>query len=326
MTKSALRSPKTGASISTADLPRFITGWILDGKYRQLSPQTLDLRRSVCERLVWWLNREALDTCSSAEIKGFLCYVTTGHNDVGGRYGNPALTKPVRTRTVKDTHGILRSFFLWLVAEGYAVANPMATVKPPIHRPDQIQPFTEDQVNALLRAAKKGRHPKRNEALLMFMLDTGVRASELCGLKFEDIDVVSRKAIVLGKGNKHRAVYFGRETGRILWQYVRETGIGGTDPLFRSEKGGAFTRNGLRQLIERLGQVAKIEATRCSPHTLRHTFAVMFLRGGGSVFSLKEMLGHTDLAMTNRYVCLAQADVQNQHQMFSPVERLRGRK
>jgi site-specific recombinase XerD len=326
MNKSPLRSPHSEGVLPTAELPRFINGWILDGQYRRLSKQTINARRSVCEHLVWWLNREGLDDCRALEIKGFLYYITNGHTDPGGRYGVPTLTKPVGTRTVKDTHGILRTFFLWLVAEGYVPTSPMAMVKPPIHRPDQIQPFSEEQVNALIRAAKSSRHPKRDEALIMFMLDTGVRASELCGLKFNDVDIVNRKAIVLGKGNKHRAIYFGRETGRALWQYIREEGIEGTSPLFVSEKGGSYTRSGLLQLIERLGVRAKIEATRCSPHTLRHTFAVMFLRGGGSVFSLKEMLGHTDLKMTSRYVALAQADVQNQHRQFSPVERLRGKK
>ncbi|MEQ1821730.1 MAG: tyrosine-type recombinase/integrase [Fimbriimonadaceae bacterium] len=326
MTNSALRSPVFEGVLSTSELPRFINGWILDGQYRQLSKQTLTARRCVTERLVWWLRREGLDGCSAAEIKGFLCYVTTGHTEPGGRYGIANLNKPVRTRTVKDTHGILRSFFLWIVAEGYIPASPMATVKAPIHRPDQIQPFTEEQVSDLIRAAKKGRNPKRDEALIMFMLDTGVRASELCGIDLNDLDIVNRKVIVLGKGNKHRAVYFGRETGRTLWAYVREEGIEGTSPLFQSGRGGRFSRSGLRQLFERLGHEANLEATRCSPHTLRHTFAVMFLRAGGSVFSLREMLGHTDLSMTNRYVSLAQADVQNQHRQFSPVERLRGRK
>jgi integrase len=207
MTKSPLRSPKSEGVLQTSDLPRFINGWILDGQYRQLSKQTLDARRAITERLVWWLKREDLAECGAQEIKGFLCYVTNGHTDPGGRYGIAGLTKPVRTRTVKDTHGILRSFFLWLVSEGYVLASPMATVKAPIHRPDQIQPFTEEQVNALIRAAKKGRHPKRDEALIMFMLDTGIRASELCGLKFEDVDerpesighdIFSRKMEVCG--------------------------------------------------------------------------------------------------------------------------------
>ena len=65
------------------------------------------------------------------------------------------------------------------------------------------------------------------------------------------------------------------------------------------------------------------DAARCSPHTFRHTFAVMFLRAGGNVFTCQNLLGHTHLAMTQRYVSIASDDVASQHQRFSPVERLR---
>ena len=326
MTKRPQRSAFSADPINVQELRKFGQGWILDGQYRQLSPLTAEARRNVLDHFFWWLARDQALTCGAQEIKGFLNYATIGHREPGGRYGVAKLNKPLRPRTVKDIYGILRSFFRYLVAEGYIQESPVEAVRPPIHRPDQIQPFSEDQIKSLLQAAKQTRNPKRDEALLLFMLDTGVRASELCGLKFSDVDIVSRKAIVLGKGNKHRAVYFGRETGRALWQYVRDEGIEGNTALFLSVDRQPFTRSGLLQLVERLGSVCKIEATRCSPHTLRHTFAVMFLRGGGSVFTLKEMLGHTDLAMTSRYVSLAQADVQNQHRQFSPVERLRGRK
>ena len=96
-------------------------------------------------------------------------------------------------------------------------------------------------------------------------------------------------------------------------------------PDFLSERGDGLTRWGLAQLIERLGVITKKEVTRCSPHTLQNTFSVMFLCAGGSVFTPKEMLGHADLPMTNRYVCLAQADTQNQLQMYSPIEGLKRR-
>jgi site-specific recombinase XerD len=79
------------------------------------------------------------------------------------------------------------------------------------------------------------------------------------------------------------------------------------------------------QLIERLGKAAKLEAVRCSPHIFPHTFAVEFLRGGGNVFTLKELLGHTSLTRVNRYLALAQADLENQHRQFSPGDRLKRR-
>ena len=86
--------------------------------------------------------------------------------------------------------------------------------------------------------------------------------------------------------------------------------------------GEPLTRSGLRQLVSRLGKDAGIQATRCSPHNFRHTFAVSFLRNGGNAFTLQQMLGHTSLHMTNRYVALAQADIENQHRQFSPADCL----
>lgn len=323
--QTALRSLNSYSNIGINDLRRFIKGWILDGEYRQLSPRTLELRRHFLNKLVWWLENEGFESCGTFEIRAFIGYVSNGHQSEQGRWGNPALKTAVKSRTVKDVHGALRTFFRFLVAEGYIPGSPMEGLRPPIHRPDQIQPFTEEQVQALLKASKASQQPKRDEALLLFMLDSGVRVSELCELDFQDVDIVNRKAIVRGKGNKHRAIYFSRETGRVLWRYLRERELEPESPLFESKRGERLTRYGVRQILERLGETAKIEAVRCSPHTVRHTFAVMFLRAGGSVFTLKEMLGHTDLAMTNRYVTLAQADIQNQHRQFSPVQALKRR-
>jgi integrase/recombinase XerD len=121
-------------------------------------------------------------------------------------------------------------------------------------------------------------------------------------------------------------VSFQKTTARALWNYLREEEREPNDPLFLSERGEQLTRSGLLQLIERLGSTARITAARCSPHTFRHTFSVEFLRAGGNVFSLQQMLGHTALHMTNRYVTLAQADIENQHRQYSPVERLKGRR
>lgn len=103
------------------------------------------------------------------------------------------------------------------------------------------------------------------------------------------------------------------------------------DPLFLSDRGNGagegLTRHGLRFLIVRLGKAARLDgSTRVSPHTFRHTFAIEFLRAGGNVFTLQQLLGHTHLAMTNRYVAIAQADITAQHRQFSPVARLKGGK
>jgi len=330
MQKTAHRFTDSDTSLGISELDRHAQGWLLDGEIRQLSPNTLYARRLLVEKLLWFLRQRKYPTCGTLELRHFLAYIGNGHEDPNGRWGNAQLRKGVRPRTVQTYFINMKTLFGWLVDEGVLEVSPMGNLRPPVARMDQIQPFTQAQVSALLAAAKRSHHPRRDLALLLILLDTGVRASEVCGLRMKDLDMPGRRATVLGKGNKRRSVYFGRDTTKALWTYLKEQERGEEDPLFFSDrgtrKGEAITRSGLRQLLERLGQAAKIEATRCSPHTCRHTFAVEFLRGGGNVFSLQQLLGHTSLHMTNRYVALAQADIEAQHRAYSPVDRLRGRR
>ena len=131
----------------------------------------------------------------------------------------------------------------------------------------------------------------------------------------------------MGKGHKTRVVPFSRETKRALYQYLNQRQQNPESALFESDRGvtagDGLTRHGLRFLIRRLGNSAGLTGARVSPHTFRHTFAISFLRAGGNVFTLQQMLGHTNLAMTNRYVAIAQADIANQHQRYSPVAQLK---
>jgi integrase/recombinase XerD len=316
---------KTEPTLDTAQLARYAEGWLLSGDIDQHSRRTQDSRRDIVDKLLWFLKRNRCASCGTLELRQFLAYLTHGHEEPGGRWGNPRMIRPVRPRTVHTYHGHLRTLFRWIVSEGCLDASPMERIPVPTSRTDQIQPFTSEQVNALLAAARRGRQPKRDEAILFFLLDTGVRASELCALKIGDVDTSGRRATVLGKGNKHRSVNFQKTTAKALWQYLKQDEREPSDPLFASERGEPLTRSGLLQLIERLGKAAGVQAARCSPHTFRHTFAVEFLRAGGNVFTLQQMLGHTSLHMTNRYVALAQADIENQHRQYSPVERLRGK-
>lgn len=323
MKNSALRYTKTEASVSASELERNVQGWLLDCEIRQHSSTTIATRRIITGKLLWFLREKELTSCGTHELRLFHAYLSKGHEQKGGRWGNDKLTRPVRPRTVKDYHNHLRTFFRWLVAEGVLDTSPIEAISAPVSRADQIAPFTPAQVNVLLLEARRSQQPRRNEALLLFLLDTGLRASEVCALKMKDVDLDSRRCTVLGKGNKHRTVPFGGTATKSLWQYLKEDPRDREDPLFFSERGEPLTRSGLFQLIRRIGRAAKMEAARCSPHTFRHTFAVEFLRAGGNVFTLQQLLGHTALSMTNRYVAFAQADIENQHRMFSPADRLK---
>jgi site-specific recombinase XerD len=326
MQKTAPRLRSTGEAVPLADLERHAHDWVLDGEIRQLSKRTLQDRVSHTQKLVWFLKQREYAACGTHELRAFLAYLNTAHTSEEGRWGNAQQRKPLRPRRVQKYFGDLRTFFRFLVEEQAIDASPMEVLRPPVCRADQVQPFTSEHQAALLAAARKSRHPKRDEAIVLMLLDTGARASELCQLKMSDLDLSGRRFTVLGKGNKSRSLYFGRKATKALWAYLKEEQPDPDGYVFLADRGTRagepLTRSGLLQLIRRLGRAAKVEARRCSPHTFRHTFAVEFLRAGGNVFTLKELLGHTTLAMVNRYVALAQADIEAQHRQFSPADRL----
>lgn len=329
MQKTTLLLDKIGAGISVEHLRRYGDYWHMDCDIRQLSWRTIKNRKFTIDQLLWFLDSKGYDHCGLLELKQYFSYLSTGHEEPNGRWGNAHLTKRVRPRTVQTYYITLRTFFRYLEAEGVIEASPVESIKLPVCRPDQVQPFSQDQVNAFLQASRRSTHPRRDEAIVLFLLDTGVRASELCALKMSDLDMEGHRCRVLGKGNKHRSVYFGRATAKVLWQYLREEPRSEDSWVFMSDRGTkareALTRYGLLQLVHRLGKKAGIQSARCSPHTFRHTFAVEFLRAGGNVFTLKELLGHTSLTIVNKYVALAQADIENQHRQFSPADRLRSK-
>ena len=313
--------------LSLDQLTYYGHGWLVDCEIRQHSPATRATRRLILDKLLWYLRSQALSCCGTSELRGFFSYLINGHTEDGGRWGNPQMTRPIRPRTVDTYHGHLRTFFSWVIAQGPLSASPMALISAPVCRADQIQPFTPDQVESLLAAARHTQQPRRDEAMVMLLIDTGVRASELCGLKHRDLDLTEKRITVLGKGGKKRTIYFGQRATKALWSYLGGKPVDADAPLFPSErasaKGDHLSRFGLRDMIGRLEEKSGVTGVRVSAHTFRHTFAVSFLRGGGQVYALKEIMGHTDLKMTLKYVALAEADLASQRR-FSPGDQLTG--
>ncbi len=325
-------APAPVQSLTLSQVSYYATGWLVDCEIRQHSPATCAIRRMILDKLRWHLEKSGAERCGTPELRAFFAYLIGGHLQDGGRWGNPQMNRPVRPRTVDTYHGHLRTFFQWVLAQGGLSVSPMTLISGPVCRADQIQPFTEAQIESLLAAARQAKNPRRDEAILILLLDTGIRASELCGLKHRDMDMTEKRITVLGKGGKKRTIYFGQRATKALWTYLRDKPIEDDAPLFPSERSTArgehLSRFGLRDMIERIAGRTQdtnvpVSGVRCSAHTLRHTFAVSFLRGGGQVYALKEIMGHTDLKMTLKYVALAEADLASQRR-FSPADQLGG--
>ncbi len=246
-----------------------------------------------------------------------------------------------RTEVTKKTrlnyHTALAALWTWAVKDGLTSEHVIHQVARPRAEKRVIEPFSESDVKAMMngvqfsapysRPGKKTcQHSRpeadRDKAILLMLIDTGMRASELCDLKIFNVDVKNRHIKVFGKGSKERILPFSARTGQALWRYLTSRKDERTDsPLFVTKYGHALDRDQLLKMVSRLGVRCGVQDVH--PHRFRHTFAIMYLRNGGDPFTLQMMLGHETMEMVRYYMKLAQADLDGGHRRASPVENWR---
>jgi integrase/recombinase XerC len=196
----------------------------------------------------------------------------------------------------------LRTFFRYLCREGRLEANPARLLATP--RRDKRIPavLDEAQVEALLAMPGDAVSAVRGRAILELLYATGMRCAELVALDAGEVDLDARMVRVLGKGRKERIVLFGRRAQAALraWLECRVRLRPRGDALFLNARGGRLSDRSVRALVARRVEQAAL-ARRCSPHTLRHSFATHLLTRGADLRAIQELLGHASLSTTQRY-------------------------
>jgi integrase/recombinase XerC len=196
----------------------------------------------------------------------------------------------------------LRTFFRWLCREGRLETNPARTLATPRREKRIPSVLDEAEVASLLDWPGEGLEPVRARAVLELLYATGIRSAELVGLDVGEVDLGARMVRVLGKGRKERVVLFGGRAREALSQWLVERARlrPRTDALFLNARGGRLSDRSVRALVaRRVKQVAL--ARRCSPHTLRHSFATHLLTRGADLRAIQELLGHASLSTTQQY-------------------------
>lgn len=228
----------------------------------------------------------------------------------------------------------LSALWTWAVSEGVARRHVVRDVEAPRETRRDIIAYTYQDVKAILAACTRSRGyvrpgkrrcansrptATRDRAMITLLVDTGIRASELCGLRIYQCDLRNCRVTVEGKGRKERVLPISARTAQIIWRYLatREDAEHKASFLFTTMQGGGMERNALRRLLRRIGDRAGVEGVNV--HRFRHTFAIWFLRNGGNVFALQRMLGHSTMTMVQRYLAIAQTDVDDAHRQASPV-------
>jgi site-specific recombinase XerD len=238
----------------------------------------------------------------------------------------------LQRRGLKDTtqhahaRGI-KTWLRWLVNEGELHESPMVRVSMP-RLDKRIQPpFSPEDIKALLSACNT-KTPKdlRDRAMTLALLDSGLRASEFVTLHLKRVDMRSGLVTVIGKGHKQRTVRFGAKTRQGILRYLARREEPTLDSAlwiaYRTdgEERGPLTLRGLQMVFRNLGDRAGVMP--CHPNRFRRTFALWCLRDGMDLHSLRLLMGHSSLAVLQRYLALAGEDIERAHRLHSPVDNL----
>lgn len=299
--------------LTSSQLVLDVQGFLLDRRARALSPRTIDYYDEKLTLFRSYLQGEGIrvvESITAPIVRRFMLELSKTHNPGG----------------VHVVYRAVKVFLRWYDAEvepeGWT--NPMSKVRGPKVYQEPLEPVSLDNLRAMLATCKgKALADRRDKVVMVALLDTGVRASELIALNAGDVNMRTGTVMVRhGKGNKFRTVFLGSKSRRALVSYLRaRDDAGEASPLFASIDGGRLHYSSLRDIVRRRAAKADINpAPRL--HSFRRAFALACLRNGVDVYSLQRLMGHADLSVLRRYLAQTQEDLRRAHERGGPVDRL----
>ena len=319
------------STTAQTDLAQLLQGYRLCARTEGKSTSTIDTVTRSVTYLERFLLSEGLSTDANqigrGEIRAFIVHLQQKRCFSGHRFAH-SQDRGLAPHSINSYLRSIRAFWSWLLWEEIIAANPFDKIKIPKPPQKVIPAFSEAQIRALLDAIDTSKpEGYRDFTVFATLLDTALRVSELANLQREHLWLDDGVLKVLGKGGKERLIPIGKAVQRLLWRYITsyrpEPSEPNRDYLFLTTDGTQLTKGRIQKRLALYGKKASIIGVRCSPHTLRHTAAVNFLRNGADAFSLQRLLGHSSLEMTRHYCLLADTDVKKAHLTASPVDNLR---
>ena len=212
----------------------------------------------------------------------------------------------------------LRTFLKWYESEVEGWPNPINRVKAPRLNQEVLPPVSNSVALSLLSVCDKSTvFGCRDAAIILTLLDTGLRATELCNLNRYDLDQLGTVFVHLGKGRKDRIVFIGKKTKSAIKRYLNMR-KDNNPALFLSKQGDRLTYDGLRQIISRKSTDAGVNEP--SLHSFRRAFAINMLRAGVDIHTLSRLMGHSDISILSRYLKIEDSDIRAAHKKAGPVD------
>lgn len=316
-------------------LSQALEGFALYCAAGNVKPHTLQTYQNNLNHLVQYAGDRSIEKVTAQTLQGFFQWLQKEYRPaVNGNH-----TRRLASSTIRGHWVALRSFYRWASADplvtgyGLGVPDPTLGIKAPKVNREQVEPFSEDEIRSLLKAIKLRNNKDgkkgawyllglRNRAIILILLDVGLRNSEMRNLRIADVQLsTGRLHVIQGKGEKDRHVYLGKNSRHALWQYLGEREETDIDAwLFPTRTGRQFSNRTFQDVIKEVGKSAGVE--NCYPHRFRHTCAFLRAQNGETAERLMILLGHSTPGMSLYYVNLARMDVSESQKKNSPVDSL----
>lgn len=220
-------------------------------------------------------------------------------------------TKNSKISTRNELVMKFRTFFTWLVDEGYIKDNPMRKIKLIKNDVEKKKPINDEDLERLRDACED----IREKLIVEMLLSSGVRVGGLVNIKLKDIDLVNKKAYAWSKNRTENRIYFNAKTKLLIEEYIKNYRKGDSEYLFVS-KTKPFKQLSVRSMeitIKKIKEKAGLSSLDITPHTYRRTFATNCIKRGIPLETVRELLNHKSIATTERYVTMAEDNVKNQY-------------
>lgn len=290
-----------------------IAEFLLDGKARQFTKTTLQHYKDRLGKFSGWLSARPepiteLEAITPNAIRLYLIHLQDR--------GLSSNTQHTEARAI-------RAFLNFCVREELLAVSPFSKVKMP--RKDVVEKthFSNAEINRLIQACESAR----DKALVMVLLDTGLRSSELCALNLAHLDGDTGEiTVVRGKGRKDRRVYLSAKTLQQVRRYLRkeQRTLDPKSPLFAShwhQGHGRLTRSGLYRILKAVGDSAGVNHS--TPHEYRRTFAINCLRAGMNIYAVARLMGHSGIDTLKAYLHYADTDLQAAHEQAGLMDNVK---